>query len=265
MQEQFLSEVAGAGLASDAAAGPLVTEADLAPLPDAAQRYMRFMGVVGQPRDFSFRLNCTGRFRLKNEESAWFDVEIWQYNTRLDVARLFRMEGRMFGLLPVVARDTYQHGEGRMVGKLFDLITVADGHGPEFDLGELVTYLDDALLFAPSFLLGPETSWKAVDATAFDVSLSDHGRTVTARVLLDAQGAPRDVVTTDRYVEDPSDPKHPLIRGEWHTPVEGWQRLEGRAIPTAGKGVWHLKDGPYTYAELRFDPARISFNVPPGR
>lgn len=265
MQDNFNRELAASGLPAGPEPGPVVTDADLAPLPAPVQRYMRYMGVVGRPRDWSFRLYWTGRFRLKPEDGAWFDVEIWQYNARPDIARFFRMEGRMSGFLPVVARDTYVRGKGHMLGKLFDTFTVADGQGPEIDLGELVTYLNDAILLAPSMVLGPETTWKAVDDNAFDVSLTDHGRTVTARVLLDAEGAPRDFVTTDRYLEDPYDPKHPLIRSEWHTPLEGWQRVEGRAYPTRGKATWHLKQGEYTYAELRLDPKNAVFNVPPER
>ncbi len=265
MKSHFAAEVATAGLSSETAPGTVVTETDLLALPAPVQRYMRFMGVVGRPRDWSFQLNSKGRFRLKPEDGAWFDVETWQYNTRLDVARLFRMEGRMSGLLPVVARDTYVAGKGRMVGKLFDLVTVADGQGPEYDLGELVTYLNDAVLFAPSFLLGPEVTWSAIEADAFDVALTDRGRTVTARVLLDAEGGVRDFVTTDRYLEDPEDPKHPLVRGEWHTPVVGWQRVDGRALPTAGQGMWQLKQGPYVYAELNFAASGCEFNLPSGR
>lgn len=262
MQDHFHRELAASGL-PEGAEGPIVTNADVEALPEPAQRYLRFMGVVGRPRDWSFKLNSTGRFRLRNDERAWFDVDIWQYNSRHEVARLFRMDGRMNGVMPIVARDTYVNGKGRMVGKLFDLVTVADGQGPEFDLGELATYLDDAVLFAPSFLLGPEATWQGVDEHTFDVALTDRGRTVTGRVVIDAQGAPRDFITSDRYLEDPDDPEHAQIRGEWHTPVEGWQHVDGRAFPTRGQGVWHLKSGPYVYAELEFEPDGITYNVPP--
>lgn len=265
MQDNFNRELASSGLPAAPDPGPALTEADLSPLPAPVQRYMRYMGVVGRPRDWSFRLNCDGRFRLKPEDGAWFDIAIWQYNTRPDIARIFRMEGRMNGLLPVVARDTYVRGKGHMLGKLFDVFTVADGQGPEYDLGELVTYLNDAILLAPSMVLGPEATWKEVDENAFDVSLTDRGRTVTARVLLDSEGAPRDFITTDRYVQDPYDPEQPLIRGEWHTPVEATQRIDGRAVVTRAKATWHLSKGPYTYAELRIDPARITYNVAPDR
>ena len=55
-------EEAATGLAH-AAAAPVVTEADLAPLPEPVQRYFRATGVVGQPRARSYRLRFTGRIR----------------------------------------------------------------------------------------------------------------------------------------------------------------------------------------------------------
>ena len=61
-----------------------------------------------------------------------------------------------------------------MLIKLLDLITVEDATGEEYDIGELVTYLNDAVLIAPSMLLAPDVSWAPVDASSFDVSLVDH-------------------------------------------------------------------------------------------
>ena len=33
--------------------------------------------------------------------------------------------------------------------------------------------------------------------------------------------------------------------------------------PTSGRAVWNLPSGPFAYAEIRFDPDAIEFNVPP--
>jgi hypothetical protein len=65
----------------------------------------------------------------------------------------------MFGV------DLYQAGPGRMRGKLLGMITVADGSGQEFDLGELTTYLNDALMRAPSMLLTPAVTWGRLTTT----------------------------------------------------------------------------------------------------
>ncbi len=72
-----------------------------------------------------------------------------------------------------------------MVGRLLGLITVVDGHGEEFDIGELVTWLNDAVLLAPSMLLASSTTWSEVHDEAFDVSVTNAGHTVTGRVFLD--------------------------------------------------------------------------------
>ena len=262
MRNRFLREVAATGLPAGTGTEDPVTEAQLAALPEPVQRYLWFMGVVGRPRDWSFRLGFSGRFRRKPGE-AWMKCEAWQYNSRLAVARIFHIRARFGGLFPVVARDTYVQGRGRMLIKLLDLYTIEDGVGEEFDIGEMVTYLDDAVLIAPSMLLVPEVAWAPVDTTSFDVALTGHGRTVTARVLIDERGAPKDFSTTDRFCYDPDDPKH-LARARWSTPVFGWEVVNGRPEPTGAQAVWHLPSGPFVYANFRPIPGTLAFNVPPG-
>lgn len=147
--------------------------------------------------------------------------------------------------------------------RLLDLFTIADGAGEEYDTGELVTYLNDAVLIAPSMLLVPEISWAPADASSFDISLTDHGRTVTARVVVDENGAPKDFSTTDRFCYNPDEAKK-LMRARWSTPIAGWQVVDGRPQPTNGQAVWHLPRGPFAYADFRPIPGSLVFNVRPG-
>lgn len=262
MQARLSREVGGMGLASRSDAPQVVTEADLAPLPKAAQRYLRYTGVVGRPRDWSFRMKWSGRFRT-SPSAEWAPCEAWQYNNAHDVTRVFHME-LAINALPVVVRDTYRQGKAQMLGKLFDLVPVVNESGEEIVVGELVTYLNDAVMLAPSMLLGPAVTWQAVDADTFDVALTDSGRTVKARVYLDAEGAPRDFSTTDRFVQDPYDPKHPFIRCEWHTPSVNWVAHEGRKFSTSGQAVWHLPQGKFAYGEVHLDPKDVVYNLRPG-
>ena len=116
MRDRFTRELRTLGLPAGPGPGvdlSPVTESDLERLPDSARRYLRFMGVVGRPRDWSFRVGFRGRFRRSFEE-PWMKCEAWQYNTRLDLARIFYIQIRFFGLLPVLGRDTYVNGRGRM-------------------------------------------------------------------------------------------------------------------------------------------------------
>ena len=124
MNRKFSKEVAAAGLVATGTPGPVVTEADVAALPEPARRYFAFMGAIGRPRDTSFRAHLRARFR-PTLQSPWVDAEIWQYSSQPDVARIFHMRLRMKGL-PVYGRDTYVAGHGRMLVRPLDLFTVED-------------------------------------------------------------------------------------------------------------------------------------------
>lgn len=96
-------------MAADAAAlnprpGPAsaspVTEADLARLPAAAQRYLRFMEVPGRPPDWSFAAHFTGRSRL-----PWLRCQACQYSTAPVITRLYHMRLTAAGLLPMTGRN----------------------------------------------------------------------------------------------------------------------------------------------------------------
>ena len=240
-----------------------VTESEIAAVPAAARRYLRFYGVApGTAKHWSMRLRWTGRFRL-DRASPWFRFEAVQYNLSAPIARIFVMRGRMRHVLPVVARDTYVAGQGRLVAKIADRITVVEGAGREYDDGELVTWLDDAVLFAPSMLLASNARWSEVDDRSFRIEISDRGHTVAGRVFVDARGAPENFETTDRFLADPDDPEHALIRGCWTTPISGWQRVDGQLVPSGGVATWRLPTDDLTYAEFALDASSLVFDAPP--
>ncbi|HEV7525716.1 MAG TPA: DUF6544 family protein [Acidimicrobiia bacterium] len=258
MYQRFIHTLAAAQIEATTPNPTPVTDTDLLDLPPTVRRYLRFMGVVGRPRDRSFRAQFSGRFRLAPDK-GWMPCEAWQYNTGPPPTRVFFMRARFGHLIPMVARDTYAHGHGRMLGKLFDLITVVDGTGDEFDTGELVTYLNDAVLLAPSLLLGPNVTWQAVDDSTFGVTLTDAGRTVTGHIFIDEHGAPRDFSTTDRFAALPQ----VLVRAQWRTPIKTWTTSNGRPLPCASSAIWQLPEGPFAYIEGRFVPGQVTYNMLP--
>jgi hypothetical protein len=258
MYRRLSEEVHAAGLSEEGADPRPVTEEDLAGLPATVQRYLHAMGVVNRPRDWSFMAHVTGRFRLKGQGS-WMPAEVWQYNNAVDVARIFHMRIDFAGVVPMVGRDIYLRGKGSMHGKLLGLVTVVRSEGPETDLSFLSTYLNDAVLMAPSMLLRPNTSFAPVDDRSFDVTLVDAGQTVTARVFLDGDGRPVSFSTTDRYADLPGG----LVRAEWTTPIEGWAPNGDRFIFTRGSAVWQLPEGPLHYMDFRMSPGSIRHNLAP--
>jgi len=256
LRERLERDVAALG--APPPGGPVVTGAEVAALPPSVQRYLRFMGVVGRPRVTSLQAHLRCRFRMRPNQ-GFLPAEIWQHNTVAPIARIFWMRIDLAGgLLPMVGRDSYVAGRGRMRGKLFDTFVVADGAGDPFDVGELTTWLNDAVMMAPSMLLGADATFEEVDDASFVVTLTDAGRTVSARVQLDERGAPVDFHTQDRYADLPGGP----VRTPWSTPMEGWRVVDGRAVPSRGSAVWHLPEGDFTYGvvefasdDLEWDPA----------
>jgi len=264
-REKFRRELIAFGLPDGPAApAPPVTEADLVDLPAPAQRWLRWARVVGRPRDWSFCARWDARFRMAPDK-PWMASEAWQYNTQLDVARVFHMRLRFGHVLPTHVRDLYVRGEGHMSGRVFDTFSMVDNSSEKIAIGELVTYLNDAVLFAPSMLLGPSTEWRAIDDRTFEIALTDHGRTVVGRVFVDGDGAAFDFSTTDRFGEDPDQREAGLIRARWSTPVDGWSVVDGRLRPRGARSIWHFATNDFCYAEASTTGMQIAFNVPPGQ
>lgn len=254
LRRTFMREIGARQSALAAPAdGAIVHAEDLERLPESARRYFVFMGVVGGPRDRAIRVHFTGRFRRK--PGSFTPCEAWQYTSGVDVSRVFHMRLRYAGFVPLLARDTYIDGRGRMLGRLGDLVTVVDAEGPELDTGELVTYLNDAILYAPGLLLGPEAHFAAVDAARFDVTFTDRGRSVTARVSVGEDGAPQEFSTFDRYYQPTF--KSPMQRTQWTTPVEAIVSVHGRRFVSRARAVWQLGTGPFCYAEFALDPSSL--------
>jgi hypothetical protein len=235
----------------------VVTEAEITALPETVRRYLRFMDVVGRPRDRSFRANMKGRFRA-HPKMPWMPFVAWQYNTAHPVSRLFHMRIDVLGVVPMVGRDAYLGGTGAMRGALFGVVPVVHGDGNPYDVSELTTWMNDALLLAPSMLLAPTTEWTAVDESSFDVTVHDHGRDVTGRLYVDHRGAPKDFSTTDRFVSLPSG----VERAEWRTPVDSFEIVDHRPSIGAVCAVWRLSGGRFPYVEARLPPHAVHYNVP---
>jgi hypothetical protein len=126
-------------------------------------------------------------------------------------------------------------------------------------MSELVTYLNDAVLMAPSMLLRPNISFAPVNDDSFDVTLVDSGQTVTARVFLNDDGRPVNFSTTDRYADLPGG----LVRAEWTTPIDGWQPDGDGFSFTRGHAIWNLPQGPLDYLDFSMSPGGVRHNVAP--
>lgn len=258
----FLREIAAAGLPEGPGDASVVAEAELAELPPPARRYLRFMGVVGRPRVWAFRAAWKGRVR-PGPHHAWDAAEAWQYDTSAGLARYVVMRTTSPGALPVTSRDVYLDGQSRRREALLGVVPVAGAAGRVVDADELVSYLADAALLAPTMLLRPEVRWYRLDDEAFELALVDRGHAVSARVTVDERGAPTEVASEDRFHLDPTADRPPVQAG-WSTQPREWTSLEDRPVPTRIEAAWRLPGGSFVHADLRLEPGSLVFNVAPG-
>ena len=142
---QYLRD-AHAGLAR-AVPTPLVTEADLARLPDPVKRYLRVTRSVGQPRVQNYHLRFRGRIRSA-PDSHWMPFEAEQQSFADQPTRLFLMRARMFGV-PVQAFHRAVGGHATMQVTVAGAFPLENARGAEMDRAETVTLFNDMCLLAP--------------------------------------------------------------------------------------------------------------------
>jgi len=231
----------------------LVTADMLSRLPEPAQRYLNYTGVIGKPWIDTVRIKYTGIFRLAADK-PWMPIKAEQVYTTNPPAFRWRARFKMFGLWIVTGDDTYQNGHGHMFGKIAGLFNIFDARGPEIDQGTMMRYLNEMTWF-PIALLSDYVTWQAVDEQSFDVTFTDYGQSVTARFLIAPDGRLINF-STMRYREH----KGQYTLDRWDTPMTEWGVLGGLNLPSRGQAVWKLPGGDLPYAD--FTLSEVEYNCP---
>jgi hypothetical protein len=231
----------------------LVTADMLTRLPEPAQRYLNYTGVVGKPWIDTVRIKYAGIFRLAADK-PWMPIKADQVYTTNPPAFRWRARFKMFGLWMVTGDDTYQNGHGHMFGKIAGLFNIFDARGPEIDQGTMMRYLNEMTWF-PIALLSDYVTWQAVDDQSFDVTFTDHGQSVTARFFIAPDGRLINF-STMRYREN----KGTYTFDRWETPMTEWGVLGGLNLPTRGQAVWKLPGGDLPYVDIKI--TEVVYNEP---
>lgn len=246
---------ASAGLARPIAAAVL-TERDLAPLPAPVQRYLRHVGVVGQPRVQNYRLHFRGRIR-SGPASAWMPFEADQQSFADAPTRLFLMRARMRGV-PVQAFHRSVLGRATMQVKVLGLVTMVDARGDDMDRAEAVTLLNDMCLLAPATLVDPHIEWEPVDDRTARARFTHGGHTVAATLVFGEDGLLSDFLSDDR---SRSIDGQAFTRQRFSTPVRSYRTFGPLRLAADAEARWHPPEGAFTYGE--FELVDVAFNVRP--
>jgi uncharacterized protein DUF6544 len=232
---------------------PLVTEEMLAGLPEPAQRYLRYAGVIGKPLVDTVRVRQTCRMRPAQNgisfplvAEQWYTIEppgfIWDATVPLAGVPLIR------------GRDGYLDRRGVMTIRAGSLLPLVNAAGPEMDQASLLRHLSEMPWF-PSAFLRDRITWEAIDDSTVRVSIVDGDLRATGTLEIDAEG---------RLVEFRCE-RHAMVGDAfelrpWSAPTYAYGEFEGLRLPVRGAAVWTLPDGsklPYievTLTQVEFDP-----------
>ena len=249
----FDREVAACSPASDPPASNLA-EDDLAHLPPAVRRYLRFAGVVGRPRVRRYRILFRGALR-KGPESPWMPIVAEQVSFVDPPARLFFAEGWMLGL-PFSAFHRYVGPDATFRVKVASLVTLVDAKGAEMNRSETVTLFNDMCLLAPATLVDRGIAWEETGPREVRAAFANEGNTVSAVLAFDDSGALVDFVSDDRS-RTTDGRTHERCR--WSTPVLGWQMLDGYRLPARAEAVWGDPASAFAYA--RFEILDVEYDT----
>jgi hypothetical protein len=228
--------------AASAATGPnVVTDADLAGLPEPVQRWLRHAGVVGRPNPAAVRLRQAGEIRLG--DTRWLPFTAEQYYTTDPPGFAWAAKIEMAPLVTVVGRDKYVDGRGSLEARLQGLITVAKDSGPDVDRGDLLRFLNEIMWF-PAAAISPYIAWEPIDATSARATMSYGGVSAPATFHFDEQGRLTTMVA-ERYDSDEGQ------ENVWSTPISEYGEFAGIRVPVAGEAVYARASGDYPYIRVR--------------
>jgi len=226
----------------------LVTERDLEPLPPLLQRYLRHTGVLGKPRVLGFRARFHGRFR-QGLDGRWMAFSSEQHNFLAPSARLFLMRASLFGL-PIDGYHDFVGAQARFRVRVFSLLDLVDGRGPQMNRSETVTVFNDLCVLAPAALVEAPVRWTTIAAQALRGVYTRGDQTIAAVLTFDAQGDLIDFVSEDRSYS--ADGKT-FRRLAWSTPLRGHRDFAGVRLPERGDAIWRTPEGDFVYGEFNLD------------
>lgn len=230
---------------------PLVSDADLAPLPPLMQTYLRRMGVLGRPRVRNVLLTFKAQMR-SGPSAAWMQATATQCESFDPPARLFYMKASRVGL-PFDVLHRYVNGAATFQVRVAGLIPIVDKSGPGITHDETVTLMNDVVVMAPAAVLDLPFAFETLGTASVRATYQNAGFTVSAVLTFNDDGDLVGFVSDDRSHDRDDGP------ATWSTPISGYREVDGIRVGTRGDANWIDTSGEWTYG--RFEITSLAYNV----
>jgi hypothetical protein len=218
----------------------VVQPSELTALPEPVRAWLTSAGVVGRPRARNARLKQRGGLRT-SVDSDFMPAVAEQYFSVAEPGFVWRVELPMFHI-PVLGRDSYIGGHGRMLIKALGLVPIVDARGPEIDQGTLLRFLGE-MVCVPSAALEPYVRWEPIDAVSARATMSYAGTSASADFYFNAEHQ-MERLSARRYLQEGS---KPAKLEHWVVRASRWAVLDGTRVPVEGEVTWELATGDFTY------------------
>jgi len=230
----------------------IITEEMTEDLPLPVKRWLKNSGVIDREIIQTVYLEQKGLMRLKPEQKEWIKSEATQYFTTHKPSFLWSVKTSMKGL-PVVGRDLFKDGQGKMEIKLMGLLPVVDVYGnSKINQSTLQRYMGEIIWF-PSAALSPYIKWEPIDENCVKATMSYNGTVGSGIYYFNEKGEPIKFVTK-RY-KDINDEKPT----EWMAEIIEYRTFDGIKIPSKIEASWILKEDKFTW--YKFEIYNVRYNI----
>jgi hypothetical protein len=159
-------------------------------LPEPARRYLLHTIAPGAPLASQVELEMRGRIRL-SPTGKWMPLRARQVMS----CEGFVWKASAGRLLRIVGEDRYIHGEGAMEWRLWGLIPVMNGSGPNITRAARGRFRAEAAVWLPSLLLPQQgTTWRRVDDKTAEATIEVTGAPFQLLFSIDRDGRLQKVV-----------------------------------------------------------------------
>ena len=232
----------------------LLTEAEIAYLPEAVKKYIRYVGCINKPMVYNFRIDFSGKIR-DHKKPVWMPLVSEQYNFIKTPTRLFYLDATMKGL-PVGGFHCFKNGVAYMDIRLLSIFKVAYQSGAVMDTSETVTFFNDMCVMAPTTLIDKRIEWLEVKENEVKAAFTNNGITISAWLHFNEKGELIDFVSHDRSAVNEDGTVEKL---KWRTPMRDYKYINGYKLASYAETIYTYPDGDFTYAT--FTLKDIGYNL----
>lgn len=232
----------------------ILTETDIASLPEPVKKYIRYTGAINKPKVKNFKIEFTGQIR-KDSKSEWMPFSSVQYNFLDTSTRLFFMKATMKHL-PVAGFHCYKNGVAFMDIKVFSLYKVQYQAGEEMGIAETVSFFNDMCCMAPATLIDKRIQWKEVIGNKVKAEFTINHITISAWLYFNEEGALVNFLSEDRYTASVDKKMQKL---PWSTPIKNYKDLNGFKLVADAETIYHYLSGDFKYGTFKL--INIEYNL----